>query len=186
MRPGQVAVPSGQLATDALYEYALRALARRSYTEAELESRIRRRSASGCAVQTVIKRLRRHGYLDDARVAEAHSTLRRDRNAIGPKRVLLELERRGIAEQTAETAVADTYDGRDEAEIARTHLRRKTGVMSGKVRVEGPRELARLYRSLVRAGFRRSAIAEALRTVTSGGEWVDALVLDDTAGDYGE
>ncbi len=183
MRMGRVTLPSGKLAVDALYEYALRALARRSHTKAELERKIQRRSASVEDVRTVLDRLRRHGYLDDAQVAETHSTMRRDIGVFGPKRVLLELKRRGVADQTAETAVSDAYHGRDESELARAHLRRKMGAKP--VDVQDVKEVARLYRSLVRAGFRRSAIADALGDVAPDTEWFDDVFEDEVADGHG-
>ncbi len=186
MRMGRVVLPSGKLAADALYEYALRALARRSHTVTELEGKLQRRSASESDVASVVEKLRAHGYLNDARVAEAHSVIRRDLNVVGPRRVLSELKRRGVAGQTAEDAVADAYDGCDEANMARAHLRRKLGTPPGDASVRNPKDLARLYRSLARAGFRRSAIADVLREVAADAEWADALVEEDSADEYGE
>ena len=179
----RVRVPSGKLEAEALYEYALRTLARRSHTLAELEAKIRRRCAEEEDVEVILERLCSHGYLDDARVAEAHSTTRRDFNLLGRKRVLGELKRRGVEESMAESAVADAYGDCDESALARAFLRRKVGALPEGGKIEDPRHLARLFRALARAGFNASAIADALRDVSDDGEFVEALAESSASGD---
>ena len=185
IRMGRVKVPPGRLAADALHEYALRALARRSHTVHEIEAKIRRRSASEADVAAVLQRLGSLGLLDDERVAETHSAVRREVGVVAPRRVLDELKRRGVQETTARDAVEDAFQGHEESELAIAHLRRKLGAQLGEGSVEDPRELARLYRALARAGFRPSAIAEALRSVAADSEWADALAEAGDADEYG-
>ncbi len=179
----RVPVPSGKLSAEALYEYALRALARRSHTVAELEAKIRRRCAEEEDVDAVVEKLRRHGYLDDARVAESHTAIRRDFNVLGRKRVLVELKRRGVEEGMAEEAVADSYEDCDESELARIYLRRKIGALADGGRIEDPKRIARLFRALARAGFDSSAITDALRDVSADGELLDELAEASVASD---
>lgn len=171
----RVRVPSGKLGAEALYEYALRALARRSHTLAELEAKIRRRCADQDDVEVVIQRLRSNGYLDDVRVAEAHFSMRRDFDLLGRRRVLGELKRRGVDEATAEAVVAGTYDDRDESALARAFLRRKVGPLPEGGRIQDSKHLARLFRALARAGFDYPAIADALRDVCDDTELLEAL-----------
>lgn len=181
---GRVAVPPGRLAADALHEYALRALSRRSHTLSELEAKLRRRSLDDADVTAVLERLRAHGYLDDAKVAETHSVMRRDLHAMGPRRILAELKRRGVADATAESAVENAFRGCDESELVRAHLRRKLGTARAAAGVRGAKELARLYRALARAGFGQSAILDGLREVAADPELADALA--DATGEYAE
>ena len=181
-----VRVPSGKLGAEALYEYALRALARRSHTLAELETKIRRRCAEEGDVEVVLERLRSHGYLDDARVAESHSAIRREFSLLGRKRVLGELRRRGVEESTARNAVADAYASCDESALARAFLRRKVGALPEGAKITDPRQLARLFRALARAGFDPSAIADALRGVSDDDELVDVLAESSEASDTGD
>ena len=177
--------PSRKLEAEALYAYALRALGRRALTVAELEARLLSRCIDEEDVSPVVQRLRGDGYLDDEQVAESHSAFRREYALLGQKRVQGELRRRGVSEATAEKAVAAAYDELDEAVLAREHLRRKLGAPLDQARIADRKELARLYRSLVRAGFQPPAIADALRRVASDPEWLEALA-DASVSDCGD
>lgn len=165
----------GKLAAEALYEYALRALARRSHTSAELKAKLARRCAHDQDVVDVMERLRVHGYLDDERLAESYSAFRRDYALLGHKRVLGELRRRGVDRATAERAVADAYGESDQSELARKYLRRKLGTRLEGTKIDDRKHLARLYRALVRAGFEPAAIADAFRSVSADSELLDSL-----------
>ena len=164
-----------KLSAQSLYEYALRALARRSHTLAELEAKLARRSDSEEDVSEILSRLRQHGYLDDERVAEAHSALRRDQALVGQKRVLAELRRRGVEESLAEKAVTDAYRELDESDLARQFLRRRFGSLAQGPPVDDRKVVLRLYRALLRAGFEHSAVLDALHDVSSNDELLDQL-----------
>ena len=166
---------SGKLESEALYAYALRALGRRSLTQAELESRLSIRCAEPSDISAIIQRLRDAGYLNDEQVAESHSSFRREYALVGRKRVFSELRRRGVNEEAAAKAVADAYDDTDEAELAGEYLRRKLGACSGQARIADRKELARLYRALLRAGFGPLVVADALRSVATDEQWLEAL-----------
>lgn len=166
---------SNKLAPEDLYEYALRALGRRPHTSAELRAKLARRSAEEGAVEAVISRLRDNGYVDDALVAESHSEFRRDYALVGHKRVLDELRRRGVEASTAERVVEEVYEEANETELARNFLRRKLGQDLAGVRINGRRELNRLYSALARAGFESHVIADVLREVSEDDELLDAL-----------
>ena len=172
-----VAMPRSarKLAPDSLYEYALRALGRRPHTSAELRTKLARRSVEEGAVDDVIARLRDNGYVDDELVAESHTEFRRDYALVGHKRVLDELRRRGVEPSTAERVVEGAYEEADEAEIARNFLRRKLGQDLAGAKVEGRRDLNRLYGALARAGFEAQVIADVLREVSDDDEMLEAL-----------
>lgn len=170
-----------KLSAEPLYEYALRALARRSHTKAELEAKLAIRCADERDVSAVMERLAAHGYLDDERVAESHATFRREYALLGRNRVLQELRRRGVSEGTAEDSVAEAYRESDETELAREFLRRKLGSRFESNRISDRKELGRLFRALARAGFGGSAITAALAHVTGDSEWLEGL--ESLAGD---
>lgn len=185
MRMTRHRVPPGKLEAAALYEYALRALGRRSHTRAEMDAKIRKRCADVADVEVVVERLRAHGYLDDARVAEAHTAIRRDQNLLGRRRVLAELRRRGVEESMAEAAVGDAYGDCDETALAKAFLHRRMGALPARARITEPRHLARLFRALARAGFDSDAIASALAEVTDDGELLESLVDSAASVDLG-
>ena len=175
--------PRSTLSAEQLYDYALRALGRRSLTLAELRGKLHRRCAAEDDVEDVLARLRRYGYLDDRQVAESHSAFRRDHALVGKRRVLVELRRRGVDESLAERAVAQAYDESDESGVAREFLRRKLGMRFQEASINAPKEILRLYRALVRAGFGASAISDALQDVSSNDELLDRLAEALATGD---
>lgn len=86
---------------------ALRLLARRGRSESELAGRLRQKGFSEAAITSVMARCRQLGYLDDARFArERARELMRGGRAVG-RRVLVDLQQRGIAEATALAAVEE-------------------------------------------------------------------------------
>jgi regulatory protein len=87
---------------------ALRLLTRRGRSEFELSGRLRQKGFSEEAITDVMARCRQLGYLDDTRFARERSReLMRGGRAVG-RRVLADLQRRGIAETTAVAALEET------------------------------------------------------------------------------
>lgn len=86
---------------------SLRLLARRGRSEAELAGRLRQKGFGEEAVTAALARCRQLGYLDDARFArERARELMRGGRAVG-RRVLADLQMRGVAEATALAAVEE-------------------------------------------------------------------------------
>jgi len=143
---------------DELYAYAIGALGRRMRSVAELKRLlVRRVDAESEYGQTllalVIRRLKDQGYLNDGRYAATYSSLRRDNEKLGRRRVILDLKARGVHAEVIDQAVAATYDEVDEEAQARAYLRRK--------RIAKPKDqkqMARVFRQLLRAGFRGRTI----------------------------
>ena len=143
---------------DELYAYALGALARRMRSVAELKRLLLRRvdaetEYGQTLLALVIRRLKDQGYLNDGRYAAAYSSFRRDKEKFGPRRVMLELKARGVHAEVIDRAVAAAYDDVDEEAQARAYLRRK--------RIPKPKDqkqIARVFRQLLRAGFRAQTI----------------------------
>jgi len=107
-------VKSGQQPRDA-WNAALRLLARRDHSVAELKRKLLQRGYTGPDVEAALERGRQLGYLDEQRYAEqlAHSLADSGR-AVG-RRLELELKKRGIAPPLAEqvrAAVDDRVDHR--------------------------------------------------------------------------
>lgn len=137
---------------ETLYQYAVGALARRMRTVAELKRLMRPRVPEGemgtLLVEMVILRLKEQKYLNDTIYAAAYSSSRRDDNKFGPRRVITELKIRGVHADVIEKAIDEAYSSVNEEEQARAFLKRK--------RLSQPKnekETARIFRSLMRAGF---------------------------------
>jgi regulatory protein len=146
-----------------LYDYAIGALARRSRSVAELKRLLRNRVEADTEfgktlVELIVVRLKDHGYLNDARYAAAYSSYRRDTEKFGRMRVVTDLKTKGVHGDVIEKAVASTYDGIKEEELARAYLRRK--------RLQKPtdqKSAARIFRNLMRAGFGAKTIFSILK-----------------------
>ncbi|HEY6970781.1 MAG TPA: RecX family transcriptional regulator [Candidatus Angelobacter sp.] len=137
----------------ALYDYAIGALSRRMRTVAELKrllrNRVARDEAGEILVEMIILRLKEQKYLNDSNYAATYSAFRRDNEKFGRRRVITDLKAKGVHADLIEKAVEQTYSGVDEEQQARAFLKRK--------RLKKPasdREAARIFRALMRAGFR--------------------------------
>jgi regulatory protein len=159
-----------------MYEYAVGALARRMRTVAELKRLMRVRvedpesEYAETLVDLVIRRLKDQGYLNDSNYAAYYSSMRRDNQKFGRARVITELKTRGVHGSVIEKAIETAYDGVSDEKQAREYLRKK--------RMEKPRdqkETARIFRQLVRAGFRTKTIFSILKKWNVDDETLTAL-----------
>src|SRR5690349_24970526 len=115
---------------DVLYEYAVGALARRMRSVAELKRLLRPRVEADTEygktlVELVIRRLKDQGYLNDAKYAVAFSSLRRDNEKFGRRRVLTDLKIKGVHGDVIDTAVSAAFDEVSDEKQARAFLQRK-------------------------------------------------------------
>jgi len=161
---------------DELYEYAVNALARRMRTVAELKRLMRARLEEAeseygqTLVELVIRRLKDQGYLNDSQYAASYSSLRRDNQKFGRLRVVTELKKKGVHGEVIDKAVETTYESVNEEKQAREYLKKK--------RLEKPRDqkqAARIFRQLVRAGFRPKTIFTILKKWDVDDETLSAL-----------
>lgn len=167
--------PKKAYSEDELYEYAVGALARRMRSVAELKRLLRPRvdaetEHGKTLVELIIRRLKDNGYLNDARYAAAYSSLRRDNEKFGRRRVITELKTRGVHSELIEKAVEAAYDGVNEERQARAYLRRK--------RLQKPKDqkqAARIFRQLLRAGFASKTIFTILKKWDVDDETLSAL-----------
>ncbi|HUX67951.1 MAG TPA: RecX family transcriptional regulator [Terriglobales bacterium] len=158
------------LDADGLYEKAVRSLAQRGRSESELRRRLGPRAASAGALEAALARLRDHGYLDDARLAQSAAAHQKEGLRHGRARALRELQGRGLANELAQAAVAAAYAGENEDALLRAYVKKK--------RLRRPEELrqaASLYRKLRLAGFSAAACQRCLRAWRVEAEWVEGL-----------
>ncbi|HZW79451.1 MAG TPA: regulatory protein RecX [Candidatus Deferrimicrobiaceae bacterium] len=150
---------------DELFEYAVGALARRMRTVAELKRLFRARVEDNeseygqTLIELVIRRLKDRGYLNDSQYAAYFSSLRRDNQKFGRRRVITELKIKGVHGEIIEKAVDAAFEGVSEEKQAREYLRRK--------RVAKPKDqkaTARIFRQLARAGFGAKTIFTILKS----------------------
>jgi regulatory protein len=156
--------PNKKFYTEAeLYEYAVGSLARRMRTVAELKRLLRQRVEAETEfgqtlVELIIRRLKDQGYLNDAKYAAAYSSLRRDNEKFGRMRVITDLKVKGVHGELIDEAVSTAFDEVSDEKQARAFLHRK--------RVKKPddqKQAARIFRLLMRAGFRPKTIYTILK-----------------------
>ena len=149
---------------DELYEYAVNALARRMRTVAELKRLMRARLEEAeseygqTLVELVIRRLKDRGYLNDSQYAATFSSLRRENQKFGRRRVITDLKAKGVHGTVIDKAVDAAFEGLNEERQAREYLRKK--------RLEKPKDqkqAARIFRQLARAGFGTKTIFKILK-----------------------
>lgn len=161
-----------------LYEYAVGALSRRMRTVAELKRLLRRRvsndEAGNILVEMIVLRLKEQKYLNDSDYAAAYSAFRRDNEKFGRTRVVTELKARGIHSDVIEKAVDQAYSGVNEEAHARAFLKRK--------RLKKPandKEAAKIFRALMRAGFRSGVAIRILKNWAVDEELLTTLEGED-------
>ncbi len=158
-KPGK---PRDFLNETGLYDYAVRALARRMRTEAELRRLMQTRVEPGergeAVIAAVIAKLKQRRYLDDQSYAETFTRLRQENEKLGQRSVRQKLAQKGVPASIAQQAIESRYAATDEEALARQHLDRK------RIRKpENEKETARVMRRLIAAGFSTGVIYKILR-----------------------
>jgi regulatory protein len=159
----KVRKPAPKLAETELFEYSVRYLAQRSCSSEALKTKLHTRAARASDVDTVIARLKDVGYLNDKKFAENFAANRAENDGFGRMRVLSDLRSRRVAPALAEKAVADVFEGKQEADLIDAFIERRMPSFQGAAKIADQRELARAYNRLRRAGFSSTGALSALR-----------------------
>jgi regulatory protein len=157
-----------------LYDYAVGALGRKMRSVAELKRLLRQRCPDTQVMERIVTRLKDHKYLNDSSYAAAYSSFRRDNEKFGPRRVITDLKVKGVHGDVIEKAIEEAYAGINEEELARAFLKRK--------RLNKPannKEAARVFRTLLRAGFSPGVSIKILKNWEVEDEVLTALQEED-------
>jgi regulatory protein len=106
---------------------AVRYLARRARTEAQVEAFLTRAGASAACIRSLLARFRERGYLDDTAYALRWAQARLARRPMGPARLEAELLAKGFDRTTVAKVMRQVYAGVNQRELARTLLARWPG-----------------------------------------------------------
>jgi len=158
-----------------LYEYAVGALGRKMRTVAELKrlmrEKVRHQQEEGqLLVEVVIAKLKEQKYLNDSNYAESYSRFRRENEKFGRMRVVQDLKAKGVHGDIIDRTVGAAYENVNEEKLAREYLQRKR---IGKPATQ--HAAAKVFRSLVRAGFTSRVIFRILKTWDVDDETITAL-----------
>ena len=147
--------------SDDTYLTALKMLARRELSEAQLRQRLLRRQHNSDAIDAAIARLKVDRSLDDERVAGAIARSETGLRKRGRYRVTRQIEAAGIAPSIAKRIVDETFAAIDGDALLTQALARR---LRGRTSIADDREFQRLYRYLVTQGFEPDRVMKLLRT----------------------
>jgi regulatory protein len=143
---------------DAIMLYALKLIARKRYTQKELENKFRdKKMGLKCDQKKVIERLKQLKYIDDKEFAKDYIQTRLLVNPKGPYLLKLELKLKGVDKQIVDNAIE--IANIDEMKIALNVLERKKKSIK---RVEGGKQKEKIMRTLSSRGFNLETIYKIL------------------------
>jgi len=141
------------------YVDGLKMLARRELSESQIRQRLARKGHEPDAIDEAVARLRAERAIDDARVAAAIARTETSTKRRGKLRVRMQIERAGIARETANVAVDEVFDAIDDDALIEASLTKR---LLGRETIADDREFQRLYRYLIAQGFEGDRIVRAL------------------------
>ena len=109
---------------------AVRILAAREHSRAQLERKLLDRGFDGAVVDEVLTRLREISYLDDARFAAACARERVLRRGYGFSGAMHKILEAGVAREIAETAIKDLRGEVDEKELCMKAAMKKAALLN--------------------------------------------------------
>ena len=150
---------------EAALRTALRALERRAFARQDLARRLVRKGHPAAAVEAAMERVDALGLLDDRAFAEQYVYFKARRGQ-GPRRLLADLRRLGVAEDVAAAAVATVFPAeRDLSEVIR-QLAHKRARQLGAVSL--PVKRRRIMSYLARRGYPTAEAAAEVDRVLGG------------------
>ena len=146
-------ITSPRSAVDGFELAAVRYLARRERTEAQVKTFLSRAGASAVRIRSLLSQFRERGYLNDKAYAVRWASARLVRCPMGQARLEAELLAKGFDRTIVAKAVRQVYDGTNQRTLARTLLVQRLGRAAAADRRRG----ANLLR---RYGFNEDLIEE--------------------------
>ena len=180
-KPPRKPKPPQKLASEELFEYAVRYLAARTCSTGELRVKLRLKAGQVPDIDAAIARLRDIGYLNDERFAESLANWKVENDGFGLARVLNDLRARRVAPKIAEQAAKQALEGRNEAEMVDAWIARRMPALATGGKIEDQRKLAAAWRRLRRAGFSSGASLAALKRLTARPDEMEEPADDEEA-----
>ena len=141
------------LDSEALLNYAAKALAARAQSSSELCARLKRKAEHPEDIEVVLGKLKDLGFVNDRRFAASFANWRRDNQGFGKARVLRDLMSRRVAPAVAAEAVGEAFEEADEVAMIESYLARKYRGKDLGALLQEEKNLASAYRKLRVAGF---------------------------------
>ena len=150
----------------ALYDRALRLLAARSRSVAEIRRRLKRDGAEPDRIDRVLSTLQSRGFVDDAAHARSVTRSRVRGRGTSARRIEQELRRQGVSPDIATEAIGEVFadEAVDEAAVALQVAHKRAALLAD---LPVPVQRRRLYGFLARRGYSpdivRAAVEAALK-----------------------
>lgn len=142
---------------DDAYDEAVRMLARKARSAAEVSQALLERGAGVDDVESVIARLKAHRHLDDAELAADQAFSLLEGKGLAPQAIVQTLVARGVLAATAEEATSSVLEGRSDVELCEQALSQR---LKGRALTESA--FAREGRALARLGWDEETVARVL------------------------
>jgi regulatory protein len=142
------------------YIDGLKMLGRRELSEKQVRQRLARKEYEPDAIDEAVARLREERAINDQRVAEAIARMETGIRKRGKVRVRMQIERAGIAKDTAKAAIDEVFGSIDDAALLESSLNKR---LRGRETIADDREFQRLFRYLIGQGFESDRVMQALR-----------------------
>ena len=141
------------------YADALKLLARRELSEAQVRQRLARKGHTEPDIDQAVARLVADRSIDDARVADAIARTETAVRKRGRVRVRMRIQQAGIGKDIARQAVDQVFGGIDDDELIEAALRKR---LRHRDAIADDREFQKLYRYLVAQGFEHDRVLRTL------------------------
>src|SRR4030095_927336 len=145
------------------FQRAVKLLAVKTRSIAELRERLAERCSSKTVIETVIARLREYGYLDDERYALGYASSKVRQQPIGRRRLELSLERKKVDRAVVGEALDQVFAETSEEELLNRALEKRVRLRG---RPKTRAETKSLFDHLLRQGFPFELVSQKVRTVS--------------------
>lgn len=143
-----------------VFQHAVKLLAAKPRSVAELRDRLAERCSSRIVVDTVISRLREYGYLDDERYALTYASSKVRQQPIGRRRLELSLRNKKVERAVADEALNQVFAETSEADLIDRAIEKRVR-LRGRPRTRA--EAKSLFDHLLRQGFPFELVADKVR-----------------------
>lgn len=145
------------------FQHAVKLLAAKPRSIAELRERLAERCSSKSVLETVISRLREYGYLDDERYALTYAASKVRQQPIGRRRLELNLTRKKVDRAVAEEALNQVFAETSEEELIDRAIEKRVRLRGApKTRAEAKS----LFDHLLRQGFPFELVGNKVRAAS--------------------
>jgi regulatory protein len=145
------------------FQRAVKLLAAKPRSVAELRERLLERCSSKAVVETVIARLREYGYLDDEKFAVAYASSKVRQQPIGRRRLEQSLARKKVERSVVDEALDQVYAETSE-EVLLDQAIAKRVRLRGRPKTRA--EAKSLFDHLLRQGFPFDLVGDKVRAAS--------------------